>query len=526
MADFQIPQLTLTNSSLANLDWLTAATGPTVPITIGGTNYIYFPESYYRSGITTGQGAIDPFTGQPYAGKFIYSPVFLQDGIEKQFIPVSLGQDLADELTKIQFDKFDGGDPRIQDWITATDSNITKAADFTKGFVMPADAFKSAMANTSIPEMVTGQGPGAFAQMPLADLKEAPTNLVLINGQKSYASPSGFSYTNPTGTFYNYTPSSSSGGFLDDFGLGGITDAIQDLGPIGQIAMAYMTGGLSLPEQFAAMAAYNVAGGAELDDAFLNAALTTGINQGLQGLGGEATTDTGYEGLGSGLGGGEYYDSLGAGVDDIMTSIGDVGQMGGSLPTTDFPIGAGVSDLSNLGVPTTGIYPAEGVPSGIPSWDTAYTKAGGVFDPAWTNVGVPVEDLSKPFVYGNSSTDALTGALVGGAAGAATGQLIEDLLPKPPSGSTTTYQSKPDNPDFSKKFALPVQQIAAPDSFNFELSDIADPYLTEFFNGQAVGAPMFDPSGQYASNLIRSLRAANGNMPTFINPGFTSFQSK
>lgn len=280
-------QITSKNAKLANLGWLNAESGPTVPITIDGKNYIYFPESYYSEGLTVGRGAKDPFGGQTFAGNYIYSPAFLQQGIEQKFIPVTLGQDIASELTKLQSsgDVFYGDDPdnKIQSYLNDTAINISKAKNFDKGYLIPAEDFQSAMKNTSIAESITGQGPAPYAQMLLSNLKEVPTGLVIRNGQKSYASASGQTYTDAGGTFYNYTP--GGGGLLNDLGLGGITDLIQDLGPIGQIGLAFATGGLSIPEQLAAQTLYNAAGGATFEDALKGAALNVALTEGVKASG-------------------------------------------------------------------------------------------------------------------------------------------------------------------------------------------------------------------------------------------------
>lgn len=367
------PQLTSSNAKITNLDWLNAGSGPTVPVSIGGKNYIYFPESYYAEGLTVGRGAIDPFSGNVSSGNYLYSPAFLQEGIEKKFIPVTLGQDVADELKKLQSDVFYGEDPdkKIQNYLNSVGPNIDKLKNFDKGYLIPAEDFQSATKNASTPDAYTGGQLQPFVQMDLSSLKEPPTGLMLRNGQKSYASASGLSYTDPSGQFWNYNPPSGGGGLLDDLGLGGITDVIQDLGPIGQIGMAIATGGLSLPEQLAAMTAYNAAGGASFEDALKNAAVSTALSQGIQSLAGGpnlgSTNPADYAGLQSGLGGGEFSESLGAGADDIMTSIGGAGQMGGvptggigdlvtstTLPKTDYSLSSGKEGLGlKASAPTT-----------------------------------------------------------------------------------------------------------------------------------------------------------------------------
>lgn len=233
----------------------------------------------------------------------------------------------------------------------------------------------------------------------------------------------------------------SAGGVLGNF--------VRDVGPVGNIALAVATGGTSIPTQIAAQTAYNMVGGADFEDALAKGALTTGISQGIGSLTGGSNLGSmnpeDYAGLGGGLGGGEsaIYAGAGegafpgasagtvasdfatsnagiaglAGADDIMTSIGGVGQMGGSLPTTEFPLGAGVSDLSTLGESTTGIYPGEGVPSGVPAWDNAYVSAGGTFNPAY----VAADDVAAQQAAANAVAPEGAGAGVADLAGTTAG---------------------------------------------------------------------------------------------------------
>jgi hypothetical protein len=73
-----------------------------------------------------------------------------------------------------------------------------------------------------------------------------------------------------------YTPG-QSGGFFKNM--------LNDLGPIGNIALAVATGGLSIPEQLAAQTAMNVTKGQDFGDALKGAALVVGGSQLAQGMG-------------------------------------------------------------------------------------------------------------------------------------------------------------------------------------------------------------------------------------------------
>jgi hypothetical protein len=160
------------------------------------------------------------------------------------------------------------------------------------------------------------------------------------------------------------------GGFLNDIGLGGVTDVIQDLGPIGQIGLAFATGGLSIPQQVAAQVAYNMAGGQNFDDALKNAAITAGLSYGVR-----------ESGLMNGLAPGLQDDEL-IPFEEAFSGI----DMGDVVPATMEQL-KGLYETGGVFNPPTGIYPGENVPSGIPEWDKAFVNAGGTFDPAYaTNV--------------------------------------------------------------------------------------------------------------------------------------------
>lgn len=428
----QTPQLTSSNSKITNLNWLNATSGATVPVSIGGKNYIYFPESYYSEGLTIGRGAVDPYSGKEIAGKYVYSPAFLQEGIESKFIPVTLGQDLVSELKKLQSsdDVFYGDDPdkKIQNYLNATAINIDKAKNFDKGYLIPAEDFQSAMKKTSIAESITGQGPAPFAQQDLGVLSEPPSGLMLRNGQKTYASGSGKTFTDVGGQFYNYTPGSSGGGLLDDLGLGGITDVIQELGPIGQIALAYATGGLSIPEQLAAQTLYNAAGGATFEDALkgaaLNVALTQGVKEsGLFGGGTQSNLTTGVDGelipFDEGLTGIDVGDVIPATAEQLKGLYGTGGVFNPPADTTGIDMGdvipatpAQLEGLYNTGgvfgqpdASTGGGELGENVPSGIDKWDEAFIRAGGIFNPEYVNASTGGMELGEGVPSGVAAWD-------------------------------------------------------------------------------------------------------------------------
>jgi len=95
----------------------------------------------------------------------------------------------------------------------------------------------------------------------------------------------GETYTGKGGTFYDAGVDPVTG--KPYFGTHGksssdiapIQEAIQDLGPLGNIALAFATGGLSIPQQLAANFAYSVAGGADPSKAALNALAAFAGNQ-------------------------------------------------------------------------------------------------------------------------------------------------------------------------------------------------------------------------------------------------------
>jgi hypothetical protein len=69
----------------------------------------------------------------------------------------------------------------------------------------------------------------------------------------------------------------SAGGMLQNF--------VQDIGPVGNIALAVATGGLSIPEQIAAQTAYNMVGGADFENALKGAALNVALSEGVKASG-------------------------------------------------------------------------------------------------------------------------------------------------------------------------------------------------------------------------------------------------
>lgn len=209
--------------------------------------------------------------------------------------------------------------------------------------------------------------------------------------------------------------------------------------------------------------------------------------------------------------------------------------IGDTIPYTEEQI-AGLYPTENAFLPE-GYAGTEGLDTGdvIPATEEQLAglyPADDAFLPPET---VPVVDMSTPAVgsYGDYGIGTLGGAALGGLAGAGVGSLV-DYIGQNGSGSgggsygggSQSSGTNNSNIPTARSFVPHPELLQVPDSFDFKLSDVADPYLTQFQNGQAVGDKMFDPNGQYASDLIRSLRAANGEMPTFINPGFTSFQSK
>jgi hypothetical protein len=258
------------------------------------------------------------------------------------------------------------------------------------------------------------------------------------------------------------------GGVLGDF-LGDTSGMLKDLGPIPNLMLAtYLGPGAGFLTQAGSQTALNLAKGQDLSDALTRGVITGGLaslpsggaapgsldyGPGAYDISGHLTPDmvagmTDYVQpgsldsyiksgtLGEGIptdvpnygpstenlsgfeSGSQGIAGLNAGVDDVMTNIGNVGQMGGSLPTTDFPLGAGVADYSGLATPETGIYPGEGVPSGVPAWDKAYASVpNATWDPTYAlsggAAGAGVNDIAAATAAGAS----LAGPAAAGAAG-------------------------------------------------------------------------------------------------------------
>lgn len=181
----------------------------------------------------------------------------------------------------------------------------------------------------------------------------------------------------------------SPGGALGNF--------VRDIGPVGNIALAVATGGLSIPEQIAAQTAYNMVGGADLEDALKGAALNVALSEGVKAsglLGGDATKTSFAPEMGDEL---IPFDEGLTGID-----IGDV------IPATPaqleglYPVG-GAFNPPNAS--TGGGELGENVPSGIDKWDEAFIRAGGIFNPEYVNASTGGMELGEGVPSGVAAWD-------------------------------------------------------------------------------------------------------------------------
>lgn len=510
-----------------------AGTTPFVPLTVNGKEYVYTPQSFVQKGLLAND-------------QWVYSPLVLNQSITGSMAPVKMDKSFADSLVN-----------NFKD--TNWGPSFNHADDPTSGYLIPRDVYDEARFNYS-KDIGSLSGYTGTDGADTKGIKNIPDTLAMKDGQYVYAK--GNTWADASGQVYNYTPASKSrggfGGFLDDVGLGGISDAIQDLGPIGQIGMAVATGGLSLPEQFAAMAAYNSAGGSDLATSLKQAALSTALSQGAQALGGSGATSS--EGLSM-----PFSEIMEIPTAELLSGYeaaagGAAGlsglDMGDTIPFTDAqveglypidnvftpPAAAGVADTTGLDmgevIPATkeqiaGLYPENGtfLPkgyAGTEGFDTGDVipaneeQLAGLYPTDNTFGGVPVEDLSTA-ATGNVASGGMGNALAGAALGGMAGALVQDLIPQMPDAPSYTPKPKSD-PDLTAKFDTPVKQLDVPESFNFQFSNVANPYLAKSVTGNVTGPMLFDPSQQYSSALIQGLRAAS-NAPAFANPGFTNFQT-
>lgn len=228
--------------------------------------------------------------------------------------------------------------------------------------------------------------------------------------------------------------------------------------------------------------------------------------------------------------------------DDVVSSVGDLGQdaidtvkdagksidqtVRDTLPggwTTAALLAAGYYYSPEIGAYISSDGTSMAAASDVAAADAAATAAPVV--PELTGYDAAMADLasSAPAVTGAGTAAGLGlgGSLAAGAAGAAA--LGSMLIPDVP-GMAPAYEAKKYEPDYSIKFDDPMKQLELPESFNFQLDSAPSPYLTKSQTGQSTGGMLFDPNEQYASNLVRGLRAAS-DAPSSTNPGFTIYQS-
>lgn len=297
-----------------------------MPIKVQNQEFMYVPKSFADKGATYNDGKM-----------YAWSPVLLIPDIEKTFIPVNVDKQFIDNAFK-----------DIPQEIVKTNPNVTQVENNTEGYLIPRSTFDAAL-DVLPPDRLGLKQNGLGVQF-VSDLQGIPTQKTVVNGTPVYSNSSGTTVVTAGRDAINFTPPKES--FLRSIGLGGITDAIQDLGPLGQIGLAVATGGLSIPEQLAAQTLYNAAGGASFEDALKGAALSVALTEGVKA---------------SGLLGGKTQSNLAPEIDgdlipfdEGLTGI-DIGDV---IPATPaqleglYPVGG----VFNPPVDTTGIDIGETIP--------------------------------------------------------------------------------------------------------------------------------------------------------------------
>ena len=142
------------------------------------------------------------------------------------------------------------------------------------------------------------------------------------------------------------------GGFFGGL-FSGISDLASSLGPIGNIALAAVTGGLSLPEQIAAQTGLNLVKGQDLGSALTSGALATATGQGigaLTGGAGPSFSDTGIDMSGGSAG------------QSVATTVPSDGGITNLPPASPVATSGGITDLTGTTTPCgtdvqTGVNP-------------------------------------------------------------------------------------------------------------------------------------------------------------------------
>ena len=206
---------------------------------------------------------------------------------------------------------------------------------------------------------------------------------------------------------------------------GWLQNTLNDLGPAANIALAVALG----PEagflmQAGSQTALNLAKGQDFQDAVTRGVISGGITSALGGGAGTDWTNSANWDT-SGL------DAMEApfATTSPVSGAGDVVTTGLPPVTNTYNLSqpAGFDEVSGglLTEPVgdTGIYPGEGVRSGIPEWDQAYTNAGGTFapidwtDPAnWDTAGLAAAGMGGAAAAGLTAADLLKYAAMAGVA--------------------------------------------------------------------------------------------------------------
>ena len=274
----------------------------------------------------------------------------------------------------------------------------------------------------------------------------------------------------------------SNGGFLQNF--------VQDVGPVGNIALAVATGGASIPTQLAAQTAYNMIGGADFEDALKGAALNVALSEGVKAsglLGGDATKTSFAPEMGDelipfdeGLTGIDIGDVIPATPEQLSGLYGTGGvfrppmegiDMGETIPFTPeqveglYPVGgAFMPEGIDVGdtIPYTqeqiaGLYPpgsaflpsgytgTEGIDTGdviptTPGQLEGLYPPGGVFVPPKTTTLPSIRDLANAAVIAGTVNSLVNPPSLGG--GPTTGGGGFNIVPVPSDWKSPTYNQQ------------------------------------------------------------------------------------
>lgn len=132
--------------------------------------------------------------------------------------------------------------------------------------------------------ITTGEHPG-YDTLNLSPTDTPNVYSFTTSNQKAGGHISGIIGANfETGKYAPITNAAIQTGYTPGSPGGWIKNTLNDIGPLGNIALAIATGGMSIPAQLAAQAALNMAKGQDFEDALINAGVAVGGSQLVQGI--------------------------------------------------------------------------------------------------------------------------------------------------------------------------------------------------------------------------------------------------